>query len=237
MKHRRALLLALVLPCLSQAQDQTTIPFKEENVGNHTASGVLGKVTVEGAFSGVAITVDEAFTAKHENKPPSAPFKVIASKDLGLRVLAGGKKTGVPELLRLTLPDAGGTKAAEILRFGQLYMKQSTAAERMQEAVQVLRKGAFPMFTQGFEKARELEIYRTKVGSYEAVVMHIEMTKPVSGEEYLVKAVVIPHPSKDGGVVGFLMADKALSEVKTLEDLSSKGVGLRMLHSLKFIEE
>ncbi|TLD68759.1 hypothetical protein FEM03_20715 [Phragmitibacter flavus] len=214
-----------------------TVPFKEEKVGDFAASGILGSVKVEGAFSGSLLTVDEAFTTKYENNPPSAPFKVIVPKDKGLRFLPGGKKSGAPELIRITLPDAEEKKAVEILRFGPLRLKQGAAEERVKAAVNLLKKAAFPMFTNGFENARELEVYLTKVGSYDAAVMHIEMSAPAGGPDYLVKAIAILHPTKDGGAMGFLMADKNLSEVKSVEDLSSKGVGMQIIHSLKFVEE
>lgn len=63
------------------------------------------------------------------------------------------------------------------------------------------------------------------------------MTKPESGEHYAVKLTGILHPAHDGCVFAFLMADTQLSEIKNPRDLSSKGPGLRISHSLKFLDE
>jgi hypothetical protein len=37
--------------------------------------------------------------------------------------------------------------------------------------------------------------------------------------------------------MALLMADKNLSEVKTAEDLESKGFGMKIIHSLKFLDD
>jgi len=41
---------------------------------------------------------------------------------------------------------------------------------------------------------------------------------------------------KKVGVLASLMADTKLREIKRPEDLSSKGLGLVILHSIKFVE-
>ena len=61
------------------------------------------------------------------------------------------------------------------------------------------------------------------------------MTKP-TGEHYVLKLAGILHPTQKGGVLASLMADTKLSEIKRPEDLSSKGLGLVILHSIKFVE-
>jgi len=234
-------LLGMTLLAYSQSinldDPVAAVPFKEEKVGDFSASGIFGTVKVDSAFAGAAVTVDEAFTTKYENNPPSASFKIIVPKGNDLRLLPGGKKSGVPELLRITLPDAEGKNAVEILRFGQLNMKQGPPDSRLKAAVTLLKTGAFPMFNNGFVNPKELELYLTKVGDYDAAVMHIEMSAPDGGPDYLVKAIAILHPTKDGGVMGFVMADKALSEIKSAEDLSAKGISIRIIHSLKFVEK
>ncbi len=244
--HSTLVLLALLLsltPRGAMAQGPATsspsssVPFKEEKVGDHELGGMLGKVVAEGATAGVAIVVDATYAARHENSPPDAPFKFTAPKGRDLRMLAGGKKTGAPELVRITLPAAEGKVAAEILRFGTIQMPKAPAAERLASAVTLLRTSAFPMFTRGYENAKVLDIYTTKVRGNDAAVMHMEMTQPGTGETYFVKAIAILHPTRQGGVMGFLMADKMLSEIKTGEDLASKGVGIKIIHSVEFLEE
>lgn len=183
----------------------------------------------------VTLTVDEAFTTKNENTPPPVPFRVTAPKDKDLRVMAGGRKTGVPELLRLTLPSADGKQAVEILRFGALNLPAGAKEARIKAAAELLKTKAFPMFTNGFEDPKALETYVTRVAGYDAVCLHISMAKPGGKPAYLVKAVAILNPDAADGVMGFLMADRDLSEVKAAADLASKGVGLQILHSVKFL--
>lgn len=238
-------ILALSSAAMPPASDQSTtspsasvesaiaVPFKEEKVGDFEAVGVR----MEGVFVGSAVTIDEAFTTKYENKPPSTPFRVILPKDKDLRLLPGGKKSGAPELLRITLPDSEGKKAVEILRFGPLHVPEGSSESRLQATVTMLRKTAYPMFTNGFVEPKELDLYLTKVGEYDAAVMHIEMKHPTGGEHFLVKAIAILHPTQGAGVVGFLMADRELSEVKKPDDLATKGVGIRIIHSVKFLED
>jgi hypothetical protein len=207
------------------------LPFKEEKVGNYQ----LGPAKVEGAFAGTPITVDEAFTTKHENGPPSAAFTVIAPKGEDVRFLPGGKKTGAPELMKLTLPNADATKAVEILRFVNLTVPMGSKEARNQIVANLLKTKVFPMVTQGYEQAKTLDLYATKVGVYDAVSMHLEMTKPGSGEVYLVKSIAILHPTQPGSVMAMLMADNKLSEIKTAADLQSKGFSMKIIHSLKFL--
>lgn len=234
------LLFFAVAVCLAPAQSPqapakqpTPLPFKEEKVGHFQ----VGSATLEGAFIGTPITVDAAFTTKHENGPPSAAFKVIVPKGEDVRFLPGGKKTGAPELMKLTLPNADATKAVEIVRFVNLTVPMGAREAREQIVANLLKEKVFPMVTQGYEQAKPLDLYATKVGAYDAVSMHLEMTKPGSGEVYLVKAIAILHPSQPGSVMAMLMADNKLSEIKTPADLQSKGFSMKIIHSLKFLEE
>lgn len=215
------LLIAVALPLFAQNE---ALPVKAETPAKYPPG-----------TPAVVVTVDEAFTTKHENQPPSVPFQIMAPKDKDLRVMAGGKKSGVPELLRLTLPSADGKEAAEILRFGTLKIPAGTPEERIKGAAELLRTKAYPMFTNGFENPKPLESYVTKVGGYDAVCLHIEMAKPGGTPVYLVKAVAILNPGGADGVMGFLMADNQLSEAKVPADLLSKGVGLQILHTVKFL--
>jgi hypothetical protein len=154
-----------------------------------------------------------------------------------VRFLPGGKKTGAPELLKLTLPNADATKAVEIVRFVNLTVPMGTKEARDQIVADLLKKKVFPMVTNGYEQAKPLDLYTTKVGAYDAVSMHLEMTKPGSGEMYLVKAIAILHPTQPGCVMAVLMADNKLSEVKAVDDLQSKGFAMKVIHSLKFLDD
>ncbi|MEZ0277286.1 MAG: hypothetical protein ACAH88_20415 [Roseimicrobium sp.] len=229
-------LCLMAATCLIPAQSPQApapLPFKEEKVGNFQ----LGPAKVEGAFIGTPLTIDEAFTTKHENGPPSASFKVIVPKVDDVRFLPGGKKTGAPELLKLTLPNADASKAVEIVRFVNLTVPLGAKEARDQIVADLLKNKVFPMVTHGYEQAKPLDLYTTKVGAYDAVSMHLEMTKPGSGEVYLVKAIAILHPTQPGCVMALLMADNKLSEVKAADDLQSKGFAMKIIHSLKFLDD
>ena len=231
---RRLSILALgvALPVLAQeaSAQGTPLPFKEESVGDYKGPG---SISAKGTFVGTPLVVDQAFTTTHENAPPSAAFTVIVPRGEDLRFLAGGKKSGASELVKLTLPSKDGKQAAEILRFVSLYMPGGAAPARLSETATILRTKAAAMITAGYEAPTLLDLYATRIGGYDAVSMHLQMTKPGTGEVFLVKAAAILHPQADG-VLTFLMADNKLSEVKTADDLRSKGIGLRIIHSLKF---
>jgi hypothetical protein len=155
-------LLALLVALPTFAQDSSPqellkklppLPFKEEAVGNFKMKGVppvVPNVEVKGLVVGIPLTIDEAFTAKNENNPPSAPFRVVVPKDKDVLVLAGGKKTGVPELVKFTTasPDK---KAVEILRLTNLTIPlQADPADRLKLCAYLLQKQALP----GASKAR-----------------------------------------------------------------------------------
>lgn len=228
--HLSVVLLAIAMSVPGTgASAQQQLPFREESAGGIQA----GPLSVQGAFVGTPIVVNEAFTTQHENGPPSAAFRIIVPKGEGMRFMAGGKKSGVPELLRLALPSKDGTQAVEILRFVNLYMGEGPPQARLAEAAKLLRDKAFSLVTATYEKAALLDLYATKIGGYDAVALHATMAKPGTGEVYFVKLAAILHPRLNG-VMAFLMADSRLSEVKAADDLRSKGVGMRIIHSLKF---
>lgn len=219
------------LVAAAAAQD-SPLPFKTEPVGTYQS----GPVGVQGAFSGTPVVVDLAFTTTHENVAPAAPFTVIVPRVDDIRFLAGGKKTGAPELVKLTLPTKDGKQAVEILRLVNLFMPQGPAPTRLTEAARLLREVGVAQTTRGYEQVKLLDLYATKIGGYDAVSLHLDMTSPRSGEVYLVKLAAILHPTKANGVLAFLMANNTLSDVRTADDLRSKGVGMRIIHSLKFHE-
>lgn len=208
------------------------LPFKEETAGNYRAGGIK----VEGAFAGTPLTVDAAFTTHHDNSPPTADFRVIVPRVKNLLFLPGGKKSGLPELVKLTLSTDDRQKAVEILRLTQLTVPTGPVEERLAKTARLLTTQAAGLITNGYENPRQLDLYATKVGDCDAVSLHLEMTKPGTHEVYLVKAIAILHPTTEGGVLAFLMADKELSDVKEPDDLLGKGVSLRIIHSLKFID-
>lgn len=187
-------------------------------------------------ISGNALLVDAEFTAKYENTPPSAPFMVSIPKSEDVAVVPGGKKSGSPEFVKIGTATAD-KHAIEILRFMDLKVPlQPDPGDRLKACAHLLVTQGLPTVTKGYEEAKYLEAYATKVGTYDAVVLHAHMKTPKTGEHYAVKLVGILHPKQAGSVMAFLMASTKLSEIKNPRDLASKGIGLQIIHSLRFVE-
>lgn len=206
------------------------LPFKEESIANVTAPGAPPP------RPGVVVALDEAFAAQHENQAPNAPFTIVVPTGKGLSFLPGGKKTGNPELLRpvTVTPDKRGI---ETLCLASLNVPlQPDPADRLKVCAQLLKTQALPSTTKDYKDVRVVEAYATKIGGNDAVCVHAQMTKPGSGERYAVKLAGILHPKQTGAVLASLVADTKLSEIKRPEDLSSKGLGLAIIHSIKFAD-
>ncbi len=246
--HLAAALLAITSPLLAQQppaqgdagqpQQQAIdlkklppLPFKQESVGDFSVPGL----SVKGAYSGTPVTVDAAFTTKYENStPPSAPFTVVVPKG-EIYFAPGGKQSGAPELVKFTTATAD-KRAIEILRLTNLTVPlQPDPADRLKHCAHLLTTQGLPSASRGYEKVMFLEAYATKIGGNDAACVHAHMTSP-KGEHYAVKLVGILHPKEPGGVFAFLMADTELSDVKNPPDLASKGTGLAIIHSLRFID-
>jgi hypothetical protein len=204
----------------ARAEDRP-LPFRQESAGAYNAHGVRA----QGAFIGTPVNVDRAFTTRHEHDPPDAPFRVIVPKD---------PDVGIPELIRFATatPDK---RAIEILRFTGLNMPlRPRPADRLAGLATFLRTTMLPQLSKDYTNVRVVEVYATKVGQHDAVALHGQMTKPGSGEVYAVKVMGIVPAQKPAGLLAFVMADTRLSEVRSPGDLASKGVGLRIIHSLEF---
>lgn len=205
--------------------------FKEEAVGAVQGPGFKA----EGIFMGTPLVLDEAYTAKHELPALLAPFKVVVPKDNNLYFLPGGKKTGVPELARLSIATED-KKAVEILRFVTMTVPlQRTPEERLVVCANLLKSKALPQITSNYEQARQLDLYATRIRGNDAVCLVAEMVKPGSGEAYWVKTVGVMPAKSENGVMAFFMADKHLSEIKTQADLLTRGFSQKVIHSLEFL--
>ncbi len=221
---KRLISLLVVLAAVPANAEETLLPFKEE-----LASAVVAQV------KGVVVAIDEAFAAQNENTAPDAPFTIIVPTGKNLIFLPGGKKTGTTELVQLATatPDK---HSIEILRLSSLSVPlQPDPADRLKLCAETLKTQALVLATKDYKDVRLIETYATKIGGNDAVCLHAQMTKP-TGEHYVLKLAGILHPTQKGGVLASLMADTKLSEIKRPEDLSSKGLGLIILHSIKFVE-
>jgi len=227
MKRSISLLVVLVaMPSLAQEPDLEALkklpalPFKQESVAN---------------LPGVVMAIDEAFAAQYENKAPDAPFTIMVPTGKNLSFLPGGKKTGNPELVQLASAMAD-KRRIEILRFSSLSVPLlPDQADRLKLCAQLLKTQGQAMTTKDYKEVKFLDTYATKIGGYDAVCLHGQMTK-VTGEQYAVKLAGILHPTLKGAVLASLMADIKLSTVKKPEELGSKGIGLAVIHSVHFIE-
>lgn len=228
MKRSISLLVVLAaMPSLAQEVDLEALkklpplPFKQESAGN---------------LPGVVVAIDEAFATQNENKAPDAPFTIVVPTGKNLSLLPGGRKTGNPDLVQLgtARPDK---RSIEMLRLASMSVPlQPDPADRLKLCSQLLKSQGQTMATKDYKDVRFLDAYATKIGGYDAVCLHGQMTKVGSGEQYAVKLAGILHPSQKGGVLATLMADTKLSAVKKPEELSSNGLGLTIIHSVKFIE-
>ncbi|HSH96470.1 MAG TPA: hypothetical protein VK968_20140 [Roseimicrobium sp.] len=209
-----------------------TLPFREEVLSSTgTTAGRL-----KGDLVGAPLLVDADFAAKYENTPPSAPFMVAIPKSEDVTVVPGAKADSALEFVKIgyATPDK---QAIEILRlFDFKVPMQTDPGDRLKACAHLLVTQGLVTVTKGYADAKYLEAYATKIATYDAVCLHAHMKNPKTGEHYAVKLVGVLHPKQPGGVMAFLMANTKLSDVKNPPDLASKGLGLQMIHSIRFIE-
>lgn len=187
------------------------------------------------AQAGVVVAIDEAFASQHGNDPPKAPFTIVVPTGKGLSFLPGGKKSGNPELLRLFKATAD-KRNIEMLRLASLTAPLNPdLADRLKICAHLLKTQALPVLTKEFKDIRVLDSYATKISGNDAVCVLAQATA-ATGEVYAVKLAGILHPTLNAGVLASVVADTKLSEVKKPEDLSSKGLALGIIHSMKFTD-
>ena len=208
-------------PDLEALKKLAPLPFKQESVT---------------LLPGVVMAIDEAFAAQNENKAPDVPFTIIVPTGKNLSFLPGGKKTGIAELVQLgtALPDKRVIEQLRLAGFSVPLLPDP--ADRLKLCAQMLKIHGQTLATKDFKDLRFVDTYATKIGGYDAVCLHGQMTKVPGNEQYAVKLAGILHPTQKGGVLAFLMADTKLSPVKKPEELGAKGLGLTIIHSVKFIE-
>jgi hypothetical protein len=128
-------------------------------------------------------------------------------------------------------------KPVEILRLMDLKVPmQPVPGDRLKACAHLLVTQGLPTVTKGYAEAKYLEAYATKIGTYDAVVLHAHMKAPETGDHFAVKLVGVLHPKQAGSVMAFLMANTKVSEIKNPRDLASKGIGLQIIHSIRFVE-
>jgi hypothetical protein len=187
------------------------------------------------APAGVVVAIDEAFASQNGNEPPKAPFTIVVPTGKGLSFLPGGKKSGNPELLRLFKATAD-KRNIEMLRLTSLIVPLNPdLADRLKICAHLLKTQALPVLAKEYKDVRVLDSYATKISGNDAVCVLAQATA-ATGEVYAVKLAGIMHPTLGAGVLASVVADMKLSEVKRPEDLSSKGLALGILHSMRFVD-
>jgi len=190
---------------------------------------------VAAALTGVVVAIDEAFASQNGNEPPKAPFTIVVPTGKGLSFLPGGKKSGNPELLRLFKATAD-KRNIEMLRLASLIVPLNPdLADRLKICAHLLKTQALPVLAKEYKDVRVLDSYATKISGNDAVCILAQATA-ATGEVYAVKLAGILHPTLNAGVLASVVADMKLSEVKRPEDLSSKGLALGILHSMRFVD-
>ncbi len=219
-------------PSLPDPSKLSDLKFKDEKVGDYENAFFK----IEGFTMGNSYTIDEEFTTKYENKPPAVPFRITVPKSKQVLVIPGGKKSGLPELLKVVLATED-QQAVEILRFANLRTPQYEKVEdRLKVCAVILQEQALPMVGKGYTEHFVSEIYATKIRDLDAVVFNAQMKDPKSSRLYYLKVVGIPDPDSEAGLLAFSLSDSTLSDVKSKEDQSTKGFALRVLHSLQFVD-
>ena len=187
------------------------------------------------APAGVVVAIDETFAGQNGNEPPKAPFTIVVPTGKGLSFLPGGKKSGNSELLRLFKATAD-KRNIEMLRLASLIVPLNPdLADRLKICAHLLKTQALPALAKDYKDLRVLDSYATKISGNDAVCILAQATA-ATGEVYAVKLAGILHPTLNAGVLASVVADTKLSEVKRAEDLSSKGLALVILHSIRFLE-
>jgi hypothetical protein len=225
-------LFVLAAAAHSLAQEEITsealkkmppLPLKEESLGNAAA------------LAGVVVAIDEAFAIQNQNEPPKAPFTIVIPTGKNLSFLPGGKKSGNPELLKL-LKATADKHNVEMLRLASLVVPlNSDLADRLKICAHLLKTQALALLAKEYKDVRVLDTYATKVSGNDAVCLIAQATS-ATGDTYAVKLAGILHPTLNAAVLASLVADTKLSEVKRPEDLASKGLGLGIIHSVRFVD-
>lgn len=224
-------LLVLSAAVRSLAQEEIALEAlkKMPPLASREESGIAS------VLAGVVVAIDEAFASKNENEPPKAPFTIVVPTGKGLSFLPGGKKSGNPELLKLFKATADKHNI-EMLRLASLVVPLNPElADRLKLCAHLLKTQALPVLAKEYKDVRVLDSYATKISGNDAVCILAQATA-TTGEVYAVKLAGILHPTLNAAVLASVVADTKLSEVKKPEDLSSKGLSLAILHSVRFVD-
>ncbi len=209
------------------------LPFKKETVGDHSAAG--GLVKVEGFKAGAFYNVDANFAKKlGGSNPPPAPFKVTVPLKYKKSVVINGAPN-VPEIAVFAITD----------EHKQIIESVHYTTFRRAKNEEIV--GKLPFFAALIEVqlaipavkpkgGRAIDRYRTKIGGMDAAVVLTEIKRP-DGSSFFQKFIALPQPGEEQGLIIIGKVDTSKSpDVKTANDLTSKGFAAQVLHSTEFIK-
>jgi len=214
-----------------QSEKSKELPFVEEKVGDIKAPGL----EVQGLRVGKKLTFD-ADWAKEHGAPLARPFELTVPQGDSVFLAFYNKEEGRGELANIQFATED-KKLKENVRITPLKLPTEPPAEqRLKMLAQLLISQGVPQATAGWEKGEAKSVYRTKVGDYDAVVVHGFLQDPKRGG-YFFKLVGVIEEGKSDGLMAFAMIDPNHSEVESPGDLGSKGQALKVIHSIEFLDE
>jgi len=215
----------------AKAEKTKEIPFVEEKVGDISAPGLK----VEGLSVGKKLTFD-ADWAKEHGAPLARPFELTVPQGDSVFLAFHNKEEGRGELANIQFATED-KKLKENVRLTPLQVPTEPPTEqRIKILAHLLMTQGVPQATAGWEKGEAKSIYRTKVGDYDAVVIHGFVEDPKRGG-YFFKLVGVIEEGKADGLMAFAMIDPTHSEVKQPSELGSKGQAIKVIHSIEFLDE
>jgi len=238
------LLASLMTPCIqaedappasgeSQASDapKKELQFVEESVGDVQLPGG----GIEGLRVGSKIEFNEAWATEH-SAPLRRPFEIIVPKHKPVFVAYHDKAEGRAELVNIQFATED-KKLVESVRLANINIPvEPPMEERLNILADLLMRDGVKMATANWPKSAPKQIYKTKIGKYDGVVVHGFMEDPERGSYFFKLAGILEEGQKEG-LMAFAMIDPTLSEVKTPADLGSKGNALKVIHSIRFADD
>ncbi|MBK1831256.1 hypothetical protein JIN77_10995 [Verrucomicrobiaceae bacterium R5-34] len=207
-------------PASPKAEPKKLPPLRtiEEKVDNITGKGKL-------------VNVDASFAkSKGSDKIIAAPFSVTLPTTEHVMIMGHPQ---VPETVRFTLTNAD-KEYLQSVRFTSLAVDPTAPMNaRVHRAVTLLEKQMVPKFFQGYQDAKIIGRYQTKVGPYHAGIIVTQMAHQ-DGRKFFVKFAGILQEGKAEGAAAVLMLNGSAGEPNSLKDRLRNGFAQQVMHSIRF---
>jgi len=180
--------------------------------------------------------IDEQFALKHKSKPiDHAPFA------LSLMPTSEGKifyktRPEVAELIRISLqtPDK---KLAESIRFTTITITDTVNMDaRLSKAAEIMQKQIVPGFAKGQKDFTVNQIYKTKVGPYDAAAVLGKITLK-DDSTLFIKTVSILREKNTKGLIAIMLLDPSTGKKEQLMTRLKNGYMQQVLHSMRFLKQ